>query len=36
MSTSVVGIKPPDDTWRKMKAAWDACMAADVKPADEA
>lgn len=32
MSTFVYGIKPPDDTWRKMKAVWDACSEAGVEP----
>lgn len=27
---NVVGIKPPDKTWTKMKAAFDACMEAEV------
>lgn len=30
MSTHVVGIRPPDEKWKKMKAAWDACVAAGV------
>lgn len=30
MSTHVVGIKPPDDDWRKQKAVWDACEKASV------
>jgi hypothetical protein len=34
MSTFVVGIKPPDDHWRRMKAAWDACQAAGIEPPD--
>lgn len=29
MSTHVVGFKPPDAKWKKMKAIWDACQAAD-------
>ncbi len=32
MSTHVVGIRPPDQTFKKMKAAWDACKAAGVAP----
>lgn len=32
MSTFVVGIKPPDDHWRRMKAAWDACEEAGIEP----
>jgi len=31
MSTYVVGFKPPDEKWRKMKAVWDACAAAKVE-----
>ena len=30
MSTHLVGIKPPDDDWLKMKAVWDACEAAGI------
>jgi hypothetical protein len=30
MSTSVVGIKPPDDMWKKMKAVYEACEDANV------
>ena len=29
MSTHVVGFKPADDKWKKMKAVWDACSDAD-------
>lgn len=34
MSTSmnVVGFRPPDETWKKMKEAWDACARAGVEP----
>ena len=32
MSTHVVGFRPPDETWQKMKAAWDACCLAGVNP----
>ncbi len=35
MSTHIAGIVPPDDTWKKMKAVWDACVAAGVSPPDE-
>ena len=34
MSTFVIGIKPPDDHWRRMKAAWDACKQAGIEPPD--
>lgn len=30
MSTHVVGIKPPDEDWKKHKAVWDACTKAGV------
>lgn len=30
MSTHVVGIKPPDETWQKMKAVWDGCEALGI------
>lgn len=30
MSTHVVGVRPPDDAWKKHKAVWDACMEANV------
>ncbi len=30
MSTNIVGFKPPDEKWRKMKAISDACLAAGV------
>lgn len=31
MSTRVVGFHPPDEKWKKMKAAWDACEVAAVE-----
>lgn len=31
MSSSVKGIKPPDETWKKMKAVWDACVTAGIE-----
>lgn len=35
MSSHIVGFRPPDAKWRKMKDAFDACEAADVPiPAD--
>lgn len=30
MSTHVTGFKPPDEAWRRMKAVWDACAAANL------
>lgn len=30
MSTHVVGFRPADEQWNKMKAAWEACVAAGV------
>ena len=32
MSTHVIGFKPPDERWQKMKEAWDACVKAKVEP----
>ena len=32
MSMHVVGFKPADEQWKKMKAAWDACKTAGVDP----
>lgn len=32
MSSHVVGFIPPDDEWKKKKAAWDACKSAGVEP----
>lgn len=26
----VMGIKPPDEKWKKMKAVWDACVVAGL------
>lgn len=31
MSTYVIGVVPPDDDWKKMKAAYDACIEADIE-----
>ena len=30
MSSSVVGFRPADDKWKKMKKIWDSCEEADV------
>jgi hypothetical protein len=30
MSTHVVGIRPPDEKWKRMKGVWKACVAADT------
>lgn len=35
MSTSVVGIVPPDEEWRRNIDAFIACRAAGVEPPDE-
>lgn len=35
MSTHVVGFKPPDERWNKMKAVWDACRAAKIAVPDD-
>lgn len=30
VTTVVIGIRPPDEEYHKMKAAWDACEAAGI------
>jgi hypothetical protein len=35
MSTHVIGFKPPDSKWKKMKAAREACVVAGVEIPDE-
>lgn len=35
MSTHVIGFRPPDEKWRKMKAVWDASEAAGIDPPEE-
>lgn len=35
MSTHIIGFAPPDETWLKMKAIWDACEAAQLDPPEE-
>jgi hypothetical protein len=35
MTTHVIGFRPPDATWTKMKEAWDACRKAGVSPPKE-
>jgi hypothetical protein len=35
MSTHVLGFKPPDEKWKKMKAIWDSCQAAGIDPPQE-
>jgi hypothetical protein len=35
MSTHVIGIKPPDEKWRKMKKVWDACKEAGIEVPNE-
>ena len=35
MSTHVVGFRPPDKKWLKMKAAYEACEAADIAVPDD-
>lgn len=34
-STYVYGIRLPGSEWRRMKAVWDACRAADVEAPEE-
>lgn len=35
MSMHCTALRPPDEKWRKMKAAWDACKAAGTEPPKE-
>ena len=35
MSTHVIGFKPPDDIWKKMKAVWESCQEAGVEPPEK-
>jgi hypothetical protein len=35
MTTYVVGIKPPNEEWKKMKAIYDSCENGDVIVPDE-
>lgn len=35
MSTRIVGFRPADEQWEKMKAAWEACEAIGVEPPEE-
>ena len=35
MSTHVVGFRPPDEKFQKMKAVWEACEKAGVRPPRE-
>lgn len=35
MSTHVIGFKPPDAKWKKMKEVWDACDKAGVEAPKE-
>lgn len=30
LSIRIKGFVPPDNTWKQMKAVWDACEAADI------
>ncbi len=34
MSTHVIGFKPPDEKWHKMKAIWDSCEEVEIDPPD--
>jgi hypothetical protein len=35
MSTHIVGIVPPDESWKQMKAVYDACLEAGVRAPPE-
>ncbi len=34
-SNQVIGFKPPDEKWKRMKKAWDACSEAGIDPPPE-
>jgi hypothetical protein len=35
MSTHVIGFRPPDEKWKKMKSVWDSCEKAGIDPPKE-
>ena len=35
MSTHIVGFKPPDEKWLKMKAVYESCHEASIDPPDD-
>lgn len=35
MNTNIVGFRPPDEKWKKMKAIWDSCNEAGIEPPAE-
>jgi len=35
LSTHVMGFRPPDEKWKKMKAIWDACKEADIEAPED-
>lgn len=35
MSTHIIGFKPPNEKWKRMKAVWDTCRAAGIDPPKE-
>lgn len=35
MSTHVVGFRPPDKKWEKMRKVWESCVEAGVEPPDD-
>ena len=35
MSTHVVGVRPPNEKWKKMKQVWDACESAGITIPDD-
>lgn len=35
MSTHVIGFRPPDEKWEKMKIVWELCREIGVEPPDE-
>ncbi len=35
VSTEIIGFKPADEKWKKMKAIWDSCEKAEIDVPDE-
>ena len=35
MSTNIIGFKPTDAKWKRMKTVWDTCKENDIKPPKE-
>jgi hypothetical protein len=35
MSTHIIGFRPPDEKWKKMKEVWDRCNELKIEPPKE-